>query len=175
VRIDLVGTTADFRGFGPRPSLPINHLLGKNRGTAGRIGEVGLVSLRWDQVNFDAAAMRIYRAKHGRDATHPIPAGELGALKRLKRETTGAEFVFISRLGGPMTPRAFAQLLAKAAMRAGLPEGGNPHALRHACGYKLASEGRDLRVIQHYLGHRDVRSTEIYAEAAPADFRGLFR
>jgi hypothetical protein len=42
VRIDLVGTTADFRGFGPRPSLPINHLLGKNRGTAGRIGEVGL-------------------------------------------------------------------------------------------------------------------------------------
>jgi hypothetical protein len=38
----LVGTTADFRGFGPRPSLPINHLLGKNRGTAGRIGEVGL-------------------------------------------------------------------------------------------------------------------------------------
>jgi len=134
-----------------------------------------LVSLRWDQFGFDAATMRIYRAKHGRDATHPIPAGELRALKRLKRETTGAEFVFISRLGGPMTPRAFAQLLAKAAMRAGLPEGGNPHALRHACGYKLASEGRDLRVIQHYLGHRDVRSTEIYTEAAPADFRGLFR
>jgi len=137
-----------------------------------------LVSLKWDQVNFDAAAMRIYRAKHGRDATHPIPAGELRALKRLKRlkrEAAGAEFVFISRLGGPMTPRAFAQLLAKAAMRAGLPERGNPHALRHACGYKLASEGHDLRVIQHYLGHRDVRSTEIYTEAAPADFRGLFR
>jgi len=134
-----------------------------------------LVSLRWDQFGFDAATMRIYRAKHGRDATHPIPAGELRALKRLKREAAGAEFVFISRLGGPMTPRAFAQLLAKAAMRAGLPERGNPHALRHACGYKLASEGHDLRVIQHYLGHRDVRSTEIYTEAAPADFRGLFR
>jgi 2-phosphosulfolactate phosphatase len=42
VRIDLVGTTADFRGFGPRPSLPINHLPAENRGTAGRIGEVRL-------------------------------------------------------------------------------------------------------------------------------------
>jgi hypothetical protein len=43
VRIDLVGTTADFRGFGPPPSLPINHLLCKNRRTASRIGEDGLV------------------------------------------------------------------------------------------------------------------------------------
>jgi hypothetical protein len=45
VRIDLVGTTADFRAFGPRRSLPINHLLCENRRTAGRIGEDGL-SLR---------------------------------------------------------------------------------------------------------------------------------
>jgi MFS transporter, FSR family, fosmidomycin resistance protein len=38
----LVGTTADFRGFGPRPSLPINHLHCENRRTQGRIGQVGL-------------------------------------------------------------------------------------------------------------------------------------
>src|SRR5580693_1874163 len=42
VRIDLVGTTANFRAFGPRRSLPINHLLCENRRTAGRIGEDGL-------------------------------------------------------------------------------------------------------------------------------------
>jgi hypothetical protein len=42
VRIDLVGTTADLRRFGPRRSLPLNNLPGENRGTAGRIGEVGL-------------------------------------------------------------------------------------------------------------------------------------
>jgi tetratricopeptide (TPR) repeat protein len=38
----LVGTTADFRRPGPRHPLPLNHLPGENRGTAGRIGEVGL-------------------------------------------------------------------------------------------------------------------------------------
>src|SRR5205823_10714067 len=42
MRIDLVGTTADFQEFGPRPSLPINHLLCENRQTAGRIGQDGL-------------------------------------------------------------------------------------------------------------------------------------
>jgi len=42
VRIDLVGTTADFRRFGPQRSLPFNDLPSENPGTAGRIGEVGL-------------------------------------------------------------------------------------------------------------------------------------
>src|SRR6185437_7876233 len=42
VRIDLVGTTADFWRFGLRHPLPLNHLPGENRETAGRIGEVGL-------------------------------------------------------------------------------------------------------------------------------------
>jgi hypothetical protein len=42
VRIDLVGTTADFRAFGPLRSLPINHLLCENRRTAGRTGEAGI-------------------------------------------------------------------------------------------------------------------------------------
>ena len=38
----MVGTTADFRPPGPRHPLPLNHLPGENRGTAGRIGEVRL-------------------------------------------------------------------------------------------------------------------------------------
>jgi hypothetical protein len=43
MRIDLVGTTADFRRFGHPQPLPINHLLCENRRTQGRMGEVGLV------------------------------------------------------------------------------------------------------------------------------------
>src|SRR2546423_2494442 len=46
LRIDLVGTTADFRRFRPPQPLPINHLLGENCGTHGRIGEVGLTLTR---------------------------------------------------------------------------------------------------------------------------------
>jgi integrase len=127
-----------------------------------------LVTLQWSQIDLDAATMRIYRAKHGRDATHPIPGPELRDLRRLKREGV-SEFVFVSRLGGPMTTRAFAQMLDKIA------PGTNPHSLRHACGYRLASDGRDMRAVQHYLGHRRVQSTEIYTEAAPTNFRGFFR
>jgi hypothetical protein len=47
LRIDLVGTTADFRRPGPQRSLPINHLASENRGTAGRIGELRLGGVGW--------------------------------------------------------------------------------------------------------------------------------
>ena len=41
----MVGTTADFRHPGSRYALPLNHLLGENRETAGRIGEVRLATI----------------------------------------------------------------------------------------------------------------------------------
>src|SRR5882724_2323496 len=42
MRIDLVGTTADFRRFRPPRPLRVNHLLRKDSAAAGRIGEVRL-------------------------------------------------------------------------------------------------------------------------------------
>src|SRR5215831_20307833 len=41
-----IASTADLRGFGPRPSLLINHLHCENRRTQGRIGQVGLEKAR---------------------------------------------------------------------------------------------------------------------------------
>jgi type 1 fimbriae regulatory protein FimB len=136
-----------------------------------------VVGLTWGQVNLKTALMTIYRSKYGRDAVHPIPGSELRDLRRLHREAgdTGDDnFVFISRLGAPMTTRAFGQMVARAAAVAGISDA-HPHALRHAAGYKMALQGTAMRTIQHYLGHRRLASTEIYTEHAPADFRGLFK
>jgi integrase len=134
-----------------------------------------LVNLRWDQIDLQAAIMRVWRQKKGRDATHPIIGAEIRELRRLKREQPpGTEFVFMSRLGGPMTARAFGLMLHKVSLAAGLHRV-NPHALRHAAGYKLAGEGRNMRDVQHYLGRRGLAATEIYTEAAPTNFKGWFK
>jgi type 1 fimbriae regulatory protein FimB len=136
-----------------------------------------LVNLTWAQVDFNTAMMNIHRNKHGRDATHPIPGSEMRDLRRLRREAKDAgpdSFVFISRLGAPMTTRAFGQMLDRVAASIGMPDV-HPHALRHAAGYKMALEGVPMRTIQHYIGHRRITSTEIYTEHAPTDFRGLFK
>jgi site-specific recombinase XerD len=51
---------------------------------------------------------------------------------------------------------------------AGLPLPIHPHMLRHACGYALADQGADTRLIQDYLGHRNIQHTVIYTAANPA-------
>ena len=59
--------------------------------------------------------------------------------------------------------------------RAGLPVEAYPHMLRHACGFALANQGADTRLIQDYLGHRNIQHTVRYTATIPARFERLWR
>lgn len=50
----------------------------------------------------------------------------------------------------------------------------HPHMLRHSTGYDLANRGADTRLIQAYLGHRNIQHTVRYTELAPHRFKNLF-
>ena len=65
-------------------------------------------------------------------------------------------------------------LIREAGERAGLPDL-HPHMLRHSCGFYLANSGQDLRLIQDYLGHRDVRHSVRYTRVAGRRFEGLWK
>ena len=139
-----------------------------------RVGE--LVSLRWDQVDFATGHLHVKRLKRGREGQHPLSGLELRALRQLKREQpSGSRFVFVSERGAPLTPRGFAQMLSRAAASIDFPFPVHPHMLRHACGFKLANDGRDTRALQHYLGHRQIQHTVRYTELAPGRFNGFWR
>jgi site-specific recombinase XerD len=51
---------------------------------------------------------------------------------------------------------------------AGLLDAGNPrytlHQLRHTRGSELLAQGQPIEIVQRVLGHRDIRSTLLYAE-----------
>jgi type 1 fimbriae regulatory protein FimB len=49
------------------------------------------------------------------------------------------------------------------------------HRPRHACGSALADRGADTRLIQDYLGHRNIRHTVRYTATHPARFERLWR
>jgi site-specific recombinase XerD len=39
--------------------------------------------------------------------------------------------------------------------------------LRHAAGYGLINDGVDLRLVQDFLGHKDIKMTAHYTALAP--------
>jgi type 1 fimbriae regulatory protein FimE len=134
-----------------------------------------LVTLRWDQVDLKAGLLHVARVKNGLPSTHPIRGPELRALRELKREYPSSPYLFVSELGGPLTPATVRKLMARAGEKAKLPFPIHPHMLRHSTGYKLANDGHDTRAIQHYLGHRNITHTVRYTELSPERFKGFWK
>ena len=134
-----------------------------------------LVALRWEQIDFKAGLVHVSRLKNGLASTHPIRGVELRALRELRRAYPDSPYVFVTEREGPMTPATARKLIARAGELAKLPFPVHPHMLRHACGYKLASEGQDTRAIQQYLGHKNITHTVRYTELSPERFKGFWK
>jgi type 1 fimbriae regulatory protein FimB len=58
---------------------------------------------------------------------------------------------------------------------AGLSVEAHPHMLRHACGFALADQGADTRLLQDSLGHRNIAHMVKYMATNPARFARLWR
>jgi type 1 fimbriae regulatory protein FimB/type 1 fimbriae regulatory protein FimE len=131
--------------------------------------------LKWDAVDFNRGELHVARVKNGKPGTHPLTGRELRMLRKLKRDQDPASaFVFVSERGAPFAPRGFRQMIERLGVAAGIEFPVHAHMLRHACGYKLANDGHPTRVLQDYLGHRNIQHTVRYTELAPARFKNLW-
>lgn len=50
----------------------------------------------------------------------------------------------------------------------------HPYMLCHACGFALADRGVDKRLIQNYLGHRNIRHTVRYTTSNAERFEEVW-
>lgn len=83
-------------------------------------------------------------------------------------------WLFLSQRGTRLSRQRFYQLLRHYGICVNLPLPLHPHMLRHACGYSLAERGNDTRLIQDYLGHRNIRHTVLYTAANAARFNNAW-
>jgi len=165
----VLQASAKLGRHGPRDRTLI--LLAYRHGL--RVSE--LVALRWDQVDLKAGLLHVARLKNGIASAHPIRGPELRALRELRRDYPSSPYLFVSELGGPLTPATVRKLITRAGERAKLPFPIHPHMLRHSTGYKLANDGHDTRAIQQYLGHRNITHTVRYTELSPERFKGFWK
>jgi type 1 fimbriae regulatory protein FimB len=135
--------------------------------------------LRLSQVDVESRVLHVARLKHGLSTTHPLRGDELRAIKawlveraRMKPET---DAFFISERRGPLSRKTVWFMIGHYGELAGLPVDAHPHMLRHACGFALADQGADTRLIQDYLGHRNIQHTVKYTATNPARFERLWR
>jgi integrase/recombinase XerD len=69
--------------------------------------------------------------------------------------------LFISRTGRPLERVAIWQIVKRNAELAGI-SGVHPHLLRHTFATHVLTGGADLRVVQEFLGHANITTTQVY-------------
>ncbi|KAF5041127.1 ISKra4 family transposase ISCep1 [anaerobic digester metagenome] len=127
----------------------------------------------------ESRVLHVARLKKGLSTTHPLRADELRAIKawladRAKMKPDTDSF-FVSERRGPLSRKTAWVAIKRYGEAAGLPLPAHPHMLRHACGFALADQGADTRLIQDYLGHRNIQHTVRYTATNPARFEKLWR
>ena len=134
-------------------------------------------SLRIDnQLNLKEARIWVKRAKGSQDGAQPISGDELRAIKRyIALRKSSLPWLFVTERGEQFTRQGIAYIVRQAGERAKLGHVW-PHMLRHSCGYHLAnlSQVPDLRLIQDYLGHKNIKNTARYTRTSARRFEGLW-
>lgn len=134
-----------------------------------------VAAMRWSDIDLKAGIWRVpgERAKNGDPIILPVAGPALVTLLTRNKERESDEWVFPGggRAGHITSPRdAWSRLLARAGI-----DNLWLHDLRRTLGSWLAMSGVSLPAIGRALGHKDSRSTEVYARLQTEAVAGVVR
>jgi integrase len=139
-----------------------------------------LIALRWMDVDWTASRIRV-RQNHvlgefdtpkSRRGSRSVPmssrvGGELDRLFKASSRQADDDLVFGDPLTGKPLARGALMRRYRRALTAALIPGFRFHDLRHTFGTRMAAAGVPMRTLQEWMGHRDIQTTQRYADYAP--------
>ena len=140
-----------------------------------------LLALRWRDVDWLAGRLRVRRnlvrgefgTPKSQRSSRSVPladrlAAELDAHHRSTAYGEDDHLVFAHpHLGAPLERSRLLKRFKRAVKAAGLRDI-RFHDLRHTFGTRMAAAGVPMRTLQEWMGHRDYKTTLIYADYAPS-------
>ncbi|GKX51719.1 DNA recombinase [Budvicia aquatica] len=139
-----------------------------------------LLGLRISDLDLRGGTLNVSRLKNGFSTVHPLLVKEIQVIKKwlnVRRFEADMEcdWLFATSKGKALSRQQFYNIIRGLGKQAQCSFESHPHMLRHACGFALADRGIDTRLIQDYLGHRNIRHTVRYTASNAARFRGIWR
>jgi integrase len=122
--------------------------------------------------DFDLANRTVrVKQKGGSWKTLPLNGWLFSHLEKAEAMARLGQYLFLNRKTGRPVLN-IRKALARAVTRAGVEKKVNPHLLRHSIATILMGEDVNMRLIQNYLGHSKVSTTEFYTHVATEHLRG---
>ena len=82
-------------------------------------------------------------------------------------------YVFVSQRGKKYSPKSIQLIVKHAAERERIKKNVTPHTLRHSFATHLLEGGANIRYIQQLLGHKYLKTTQIYTHVANREIKEL--
>lgn len=134
--------------------------------TGARVDE--FIHIRVEDLHLEDNPPQIHLTQAKRQSTRyvPIPPS-LGHELRTHLGQRKAGFLFESNRHTRYAPRTVQDIVKQAAVAAGIAKRVYPHLLRHSIATLLLQSGEmPLDQIQKFLGHRQIGTTQVYAETS---------
>jgi len=135
-------------------------------------------------VDWREGYLRVNKGKGGKGRIVPLGEKARQALRRYVRdvrprwrakaaEPSDALWLTVDQPHGPMLSATIYTEVKKLGKKIGLHV--TPHAWRHSCATHLVSAGANLLAVQRQLGHRSLRTTQVYTRVSVPDLKRTLR
>ncbi len=128
-------------------------------------------NLKWEDNDFERSLIHVKIAKGEKERVVFLHDKLRQALQNIGLKGEG--FILISERGHRYNERSIQQIVKLASKKAGVTKRVTPRTLRHSFATHLLEAGTDIRYIQQLLGHKDLKTTQIYTHVANKDIKRL--
>lgn len=74
-----------------------------------------------------------------------------------------------------LTSKSIENIVKRYILAAGLPVMATPHTMRHSYATDLLAQGVDLRLVQEFLGHKNISTTQIYTHVTNKQLKDVHK
>ena len=128
-------------------------------------------NITWKDLDFDRKIIHLKTAKGDKERIVFLHKKLIENLETIGIKETGP--IFLSQREGKYNKRTIQQIIKSSSKKVGIKKNVTPHTLRHSFATHLLESGADIRYIQQLLGHKDLKTTQIYTHVANKDIKNL--
>ena len=145
--------------------------------TGMRVGEVSSLDV---QDYFTRESVFRVKGKGGRDRLAVVVDDESVRVQQKYLEAragmaTRSSALFLNSSGTRLTTQGIANVVTQLREKAGIERHVTPHMLRHTVATLLLRNGADIRIVQEFLGHASIVTTQRYTHVTKEHMIGVLR
>jgi len=127
------------------------------------------INLKISDIDSSRMLIKVVQSKGKKDRYVQLSPKLLELLRIYYKSYKPKEHLFQGQFNHKYSARSIQTILKRALNKCKIKKRITVHSLRHSFATHLVEQGTDIRIIQEILGHKDIRTTQIYTHISSAN------